>query len=66
MTTPSEVSQDLIPARKNLPSSLPSQLTEVLRRAGKAAIFAAEEFFYGRIRNVHTRAAYLHAYYINV
>ena len=28
-------------------------------RAGKAAVFAAEEFFFGRIRNEHTRAAYL-------
>jgi integrase/recombinase XerD len=61
MTTPSEVSKDLIPAGNTLPSSLPNQLPELLRRAGKAAIFAADEFFYGRIRNPHTRAAYLHA-----
>jgi site-specific recombinase XerD len=42
-------------------SSSPSQLAlpAILERAGKAAIFAAEEFFYGRIRNEHTRAAYL-------
>lgn len=61
MTTPSQVSQDLVPAGKNSPSSLPSQLAEFLRRAGKGAIFAADEFFYGRIRNAHTRAAYLYA-----
>jgi site-specific recombinase XerD len=30
-----------------------------LVRAGKAAVFATEEFFYGRIRNEHTRSAYL-------
>src|ERR1700704_5321049 len=61
MTNPSEVSKDLSPVGKNLPSSIPSQLAEILRRAGKAAVFAADEFFYGRIRNAHTRAAYLHA-----
>src|SRR5947209_1683268 len=31
----------------------------MIHRAGKAAVFAAEEFFYGRIRNEHTRAAYM-------
>ncbi len=61
MTTPSEVSQDLIPVGKNPLSPLPSQLVQILRRAGKGAVFAADEFFYGRIRNAHTRAAYLHA-----
>jgi integrase/recombinase XerD len=30
-------------------------------QAGEAARFAFEEFFYGRIRNPHTRKAYLHA-----
>jgi len=30
-------------------------------RAGSAAVFAAEEFFFGTIRNEHTRRAYLHA-----
>jgi site-specific recombinase XerD len=34
-------------------------LPEILIRAGKAAVFATEEFFYGRIRNEHTRSAYL-------
>ncbi len=32
-----------------------------MRRAGQAAVFAAEEFFYGTIRNEHTRAAYRRA-----
>jgi len=32
-----------------------------VRRAGQAAVFAAEEFFYGTIRNEHTRAAYRRA-----
>jgi site-specific recombinase XerD len=41
--------------------SLANQLPEILSRAGQAAVFAADEFFYGRIRNPHTRAAYLHA-----
>ncbi len=27
--------------------------------AGQAAVFAPEEFFFGSIRNAHTRAAYL-------
>jgi integrase/recombinase XerD len=30
----------------------------VLSSAGPAALFAAEEFFYGRLRNHHTRTAY--------
>src|SRR5437016_2606282 len=59
MSTPSVPSAGLVPASKNQPSFFPSQLPAILRRAGKAAIFAAEEFFYGRIRNEHTRAAYL-------
>ena len=49
----------LVLAGHNPLSSLPSQFPDILRRAGKAAVFAAEEFFYGRIRNEHTRAAYL-------
>src|SRR5437667_5529909 len=59
MSTPSVPSAGLVPAGQNPPSFLPSQLPEILRRAGKAAVFAAEEFFFGRIRNEHTRAAYL-------
>jgi integrase/recombinase XerD len=34
-------------------------LPEILVRGGKAAVFAAEEFFFGRIRNENTRAAYM-------
>jgi len=49
----------LVPASKQ-PDSAPSQLLpNILARAGTAAVFAAEEFFYGKIRNEHTRAAYL-------
>src|ERR1051326_6343609 len=50
---------ELVPAGHNLPSSFPSQLPSIVARAGKAAVFAADEFFYGRIRNENTRAAYL-------
>ena len=49
----------LVPAGENLPSL--AQFPEILSRAGQAAVFAAEEFFFGKIRNEHTRAAYLHA-----
>jgi hypothetical protein len=50
---------DLVLAGQNLPSSFPSQLPLILSRAGQAAVFATEEFFFGRIRNEHTRSAYL-------
>lgn len=40
-------------------SSLPSPFPAILARAGQAAAFATEEFFFGRIRNEHTRNAYL-------
>ena len=33
-------------------------MPEIVARAGKAAVFAADEFFFGRIRNEHTRKAY--------
>ncbi len=56
---PSDPSQALVPAGENLPDSFLSQLEEILGRAGQAALFAAEEFFFGKIRNEHTRAAYL-------
>jgi len=36
-----------------------SQYPQILIRAGNPALFAAEEFFFGQIRNEHTRAAYL-------
>ena len=34
-------------------------LPAIVQRAGAAAIFATDEFFFGTIRNAHTRAAYL-------
>src|SRR2546429_1490676 len=59
MNAPSVPSPGLVPASQKSPSFLTSQFREILRRAVQAAVFAAEEFFYGRIRNEHTRAAYL-------
>src|ERR1700722_6254071 len=56
----SDPSRELIPAGENLPS-IANQLPEIISRAGNAAVFATEEFFYGRIRNPHTRTAYFHA-----
>src|SRR5215468_9928696 len=53
MATPS----GLVPTEPNN-SLLPNQLPKILERAGKSAVFAAEEFFFGRVRNEHTRAAY--------
>ena len=50
----------LIPTGENLPS-IARELPAILTHAGQAAVFAADEFFFGRIRNPHTRAAYLHA-----
>jgi integrase/recombinase XerD len=49
----------LVPADQNLPSSFRSQLPQILVDGGKSAVFAAEEFFHGRIRNANTRAAYM-------
>lgn len=49
----------LVPTGKNQLASFPSQFLAILSRAGQAAIFATEEFFFGRIRNPHTRSAYL-------
>jgi integrase/recombinase XerD len=48
---------ELVPAGD--PFSSRSQLPAILSRAGNAAVFAADEFFQGLIRNEHTRAAYL-------
>src|SRR3712207_2871323 len=53
-------SHDLVPADPN-PSSGSLVLPALLQRAGPAAVFAAEEFFFGRLRNEHTRKAYLRA-----
>jgi len=47
----------LVPVSKGSPLALP----DIVRRAGEAAVFAAEEFFYGCIRNQHTRTAYRRA-----
>jgi integrase/recombinase XerD len=33
----------------------------MIHRSGANATFAAQEFFFGTIRNEHTRRAYLHA-----
>ena len=44
-----------------LASSGIGELPDIVRRAGSAAVFAAEEFFFGTIRNDHTRRAYLTA-----
>ncbi len=38
-----------------------SELPDIVHRAGQAAVFAAEEFFDGTIRNENTRRAYRHA-----
>ncbi len=40
----------LIPASQSLPA--------LVTAAGQGAVFAAQEFFYGKIRNPHTRRAY--------
>ena len=44
------------PAEKDLEGTFP----DILVRAGKAACFAADEFFSARISNPHTRTAYAH------
>lgn len=59
MSAPPTPAGELVPAGQNLPAASRSQLPLILARAGKAAVFAADEFFYGRLRNQHTRAAYL-------
>lgn len=56
MSSPSDPSNALVPVSK-ASTGLPA----MVRQAGPAAIFAANEFFYGRVRNEHTRAAYRHA-----
>jgi site-specific recombinase XerD len=45
----------------NLPSVITDELPAIIHRAGPNAVFAAQEFFYGKIRNEHTRRAYQHA-----
>jgi integrase/recombinase XerD len=56
-SNPSEALIPISPAVPVQPAEAIS-LPDVVRRAGEAAVFAAEEFFYGAIRNEHTRAAY--------
>jgi len=56
MTTPSDPAHALVPVSETLPA-----LPGIVRQAGQAAVFAANEFFYGRVRNEHTRAAYRRA-----
>jgi integrase/recombinase XerD len=58
VTTPPNPSTALVPVSET-PSAL--ALPDIVRRAGQPAVFAAEEFFYGAIRNEHTRAAYRRA-----
>jgi integrase/recombinase XerD len=45
----------------NLPSVIIDDLPAIITRAGPNAVFAAQEFFFGKIRNEHTRRAYQHA-----
>lgn len=58
----SESDQDNLPARAGIsaPSSseISSGLPALVAQAGAAAGFAYEEFFFGKIRNPHTRRAY--------
>ncbi len=54
---------DLVPRPDSQPGPLsPSSISHqlpILSSAGSAAVFATEEFFFGKLRNAHTRAAYL-------
>ena len=52
---PSDPPGALVPLSEKSSVDLPA----IVRQAGDAAVFAAEEFFYGEIRNEHTRSAYL-------
>jgi integrase/recombinase XerD len=44
-----------------VPADLPTDLPEIIQRAGPNAAFATNEFFFGTLRNEHTQRAYLHA-----
>ena len=57
MATPSDASNALILASETQVPALP----DIVQRAGQAAVFAAEEVYYGSIRNEHTRTAYRRA-----
>ena len=54
--------QDLVPKNPESPAEteLQGAFPAILVRAGKAACFAADEFFSARISNPHTRTAYAH------
>ena len=54
--------QELVLRTKDSPAEtdLQEAFPEILVRAGKAACFAADEFFSARISNSHTRTAYAH------
>jgi site-specific recombinase XerD len=54
-----ETARALVPVEDSQPGGV--ALPDIVRRAGSAAVFAAEEFFYGSIRNDNTRRAYRHA-----
>ena len=45
----------------NLPCIVTDELPEMIHRAGANAVFAAKEFFSGKVRNPHTRRAYVRA-----
>src|SRR5207245_2817202 len=51
----------LVSLSGNPSASIAAGLPAIVSRAGSAAVFAAEEFFFGTIRNENTRAAYLRA-----
>jgi len=57
LATPSAPSNALVLASETQVPALP----DIVQRAGQAAVFAAEEFYYGSIRNEHTRTAYRRA-----
>ena len=40
------------------PAEIAGELPELVAKGGAGARFAYEEFFYGRLRNPHTRKAY--------
>src|SRR5579863_5238330 len=61
MTSHFDPPLDLVPTGQNLPATFALELPAIISGAGPAAVFAAEEFFFGTIRNEHTRKAYLTA-----
>jgi integrase/recombinase XerD len=59
LTIPTDPSRALVSVTSPEQAAGSLTLPDIVRRAGHAAVFAAEEFFYGRIRNENTRTAYL-------